>query len=117
LVEHYTFIRIFKEMNAENDSVDKELKKVIEFIKQRSSVKKNVSYYTITYIDRGDVDGLIVIKSKDEKSVRLEAEIIKDYIVSSMEHLSAKIIDKPRKHELIKIPRSSRFFVEETALN
>ena len=117
MAEYYSFIRIFKEMDAESNSVDKELKKVIEFIKQRSSVKKNVSYYTITYIDKGNVDGLIIIKSKDEKSARLEVEIVKDYIVSSMEHLSAKVINKPRKYEIIKIPKPPRFFSEETVLN
>lgn len=114
-MKHYTtkYIRLYRAVDVNEAEIEKDLRKLGEFIKQRSNSKKSIMYITITFIKKNDVDGLIVLRGKDKEKVELEAEILTDYIESNLETISAKKINNPRNLESIPVPSLRSFFLEE----
>jgi hypothetical protein len=114
---HTSYIRLYRVIDAEEEVIESELRRLGEFIKQRSGRKKNISYITLTMIDKERIDGLIIIRSNNKDLVEREAEIIVDYIDSNMETISARKIENPRNIEAIPIPITRSFFGEGAGLD
>jgi hypothetical protein len=110
---YISYIRLYRVIDADEEIIESELKNLGEFIKQRSSRKKNVSYITLTMINKEKVDGLIIIRSNDKNIVDREAEIIIDYVNSNMETISAEKISNPGRIEAIPVPTTRSFFEEK----
>ncbi|WP_052833835.1 hypothetical protein [Staphylothermus marinus] len=107
------YIRLYRVVDIEETEIEKDLRKLGEFIKQRSNNKKDITYITISFITKNNVDGLIILRGKDKEKIDVEAEIITDYIESSLKALAAKKIKNPRNIELIPIPGLRNFLLEE----
>ncbi len=111
---HTSYIRLYRVIDVEEEIIESELRRLGEFIKQRSGRKKKISYITLTMIDKERVDGLIIIRSNDRDLVERETEIIIDYIDSNMKTISAEKISNPKRVEAIPIPITRSFFGEGT---
>ncbi len=107
--QYYGYIRLYRDVDVEKRVVEDDLKRLSEFIKHRANTLKDVGYYILTYIDRGDVDGWVIVVGRDKNKVEHEIELILGFIESSLSSISGKKVNKPRTDKLIPIPRTRNF--------
>jgi len=106
---YHGYIRIYRDVEQDNNIVETELRKLNEFIRYRSSMNKHLSYYIITYIDNGEVDGYIAVKG-DEDRVKQELELINGFIESSLTTLKGRVIEKYSVKHSLPIPGVRNFY-------
>lgn len=105
----YQYIRLYRVSDTDREIVEREISKLCEFIKHRSRLIKNISYYTVTYIDNGESDGLIIITSDKEEAVSREVDVVIGFIESSFETIRGEVIDKVKNKKVLLIPVSRNF--------
>lgn len=104
---NYGFLRLLRVIDAERNVVEEDLKKLGEFLKQRASSNKKLSYYTLTYVRKGEVDGYIIVEGGD---VDKEIEIIKTFIDSNLTSIKTKVVKLDlEKNITIPLPRNRNF--------
>ncbi|MEM0380754.1 MAG: hypothetical protein QXX35_01755 [Desulfurococcaceae archaeon] len=105
----YYYIRLYRVSDVDKKIVENEIRKLCDFIKHRSRLIRNVSYYTVTYIDNGDSEGLIIVSGRDRETVSREADVLIGLIDSSFETLRAELVDKVKNKKLVPIPLFRNF--------
>jgi len=104
---NYGFLRLLRVADAQRDVVENDLKKLGEFLKQRAMRNKDLAYYTLTYVRKGDVDGYIIVEGED---VENEIEILNGFIESNLTSIRSQIIRyDSRKTINLPIPRTRNF--------
>lgn len=103
----YGFIRLLRVIDAERSVVEEDLKKLGEFLKQRATSNKNLSYYVLTYVKRGDVDGYVIVEGGD---VDKEIDIIETFINSNLVSVKTQIVRSVSEKTIsIPLPRNRNF--------
>lgn len=105
----YKYIRLYRVSDTDREIVEREIRKLCEFIRHRSRLIKNISYYTVTYIDKGESDGLIIVTSDREDIVDREIDVLIGFIESSFETIRGEIINKVKSKKTLSIPISRNF--------
>jgi hypothetical protein len=104
----YRFIRIYRDADVDDARIENDLKRLSEFIKHRSRMVKDISYYIVTYARKGESDGLIIVAGYDEEKIDREIDLIIGFIESSLESLTYKIIGRG-KNILLPVPVNRNF--------
>ena len=107
--EHYGFIELFRDVNASDNIVEQDLKKLSEFIRHRASKSKDIEYYTVTFMKRDNVSGFIIVKGVVKEKVDYEVELLEGFIESSLEAITARVIKKFKKNNILPIPITGNF--------
>lgn len=105
----YYYIRLYRVSDSDRELVEREIRKLCEFVKHRSRIVRDVSYYTITYIDNGESDGLILVTGKREDVVTREVDVLIGFIDSSFETIRGEVISRVKNKKLVPIPVSRNF--------
>ena len=108
----YRYIRLYRDVEADKNILEDDLRKLCEFIRHRSSLSKNVSYYMISYAEKGSIDSLIIVSSDKEDRVVYEAELVLGFIESSLSSISAKLVKKVSNGKQLLIPITRNFSIE-----
>ena len=107
--QHYGYIRLYRVEDSSEEDVERDLHRLGEFIKHRARVNRDLSYYTVTYVDRSGVDGLVVVIGDDLDRVEREVELIIGFIEASLESIIAKKPIVHRVEKSIPIPKTRNF--------
>lgn len=99
----YLYLRLFRLIDADRRTIELELTKLAEFIKHRSSCNKDLSYYTLTYVRKGSIDGFVIVESEDEEALAREVELIRGFIESNLSTIRATVV-KSRSDGYLNLP-------------
>lgn len=107
--EVYGYVRLYRVLDYDREVVERELRRLGEFIKHRSSVVKEASYYAVTYVDGGEQDGLIVVASRSSDVLARELELLTSFVESTFESIRAEVVNKVKSKKLLPLPATRNF--------
>lgn len=105
----YRYLRLLRVMDTDRRSIEADLIKLAEFIKYRSGRSRELSYYTLTFVRKGSIDGFIVIESDNEEELVKEVELIRGFIESNLNTIKASIVKHSGDYLNVPLPKAGNF--------
>lgn len=102
--QYFGYVRLYRDVDSEEKSIDEDLKKLSKFIKHRAEKIKNIEYCIVTYMDKKNIDGIIVVIGKDKEVVEREIDLILGFIDSSLTSIFGEKIGERYKNKIKNIP-------------
>lgn len=100
-MSHYeSVLRLYRILGEDESVLNDELKKLSEVIKTRSQLNNDLEYLAVSKINHGDIEGVIVIRGKQDKVYR-EAQLITTLIKSSFKAIDIEDLSNESLQRII----------------
>ncbi|OYT40709.1 MAG: hypothetical protein B6U89_01340 [Desulfurococcales archaeon ex4484_58] len=107
---YYYHLRLYRIADVDIAIVEDELRRLGEFIKHRASLNRDISYYTLTFVKKNEVNGYIILGGRERDKIERELEIIMGFIESGFKSIVVKPVKSIKSKEALPIPLSRNFF-------
>jgi len=104
--EYYGFIELLRDVDAPDNAVEQDLKRLAEFVRYRASRSKSVEYYIVTMMRKDVSEGLVIVKGVEKAYVDYEIELLLGFIESSCSALEGRVLNSitTKNTEYLPIP-------------
>lgn len=86
---HEGVLRLYRVLGESESLVETELRKLSEIIRTRSQLNRDLEYLSVSKINQGDVEGVLVIRGKNEK-VYSEIQLLTTLIKTSFKSIDVE---------------------------
>lgn len=82
-------LRLYRLIGENESLVENELRKLGEIIKTRSQLNRDLEYLSVSKINQGDIEGVLVIRGRQEK-VSSEIQLLTTLIKTSFKSIDVE---------------------------
>ncbi|MEM4717482.1 MAG: hypothetical protein QXE81_01825 [Desulfurococcaceae archaeon] len=102
MTQYESMLRLYRVLGEDDSVLNSELKRLGEVIKTRSQLNNDLEYLSVSKINSGDIEGVIVIRGEQDK-VYKEVQLLTTLIKSSFKTIDVEDITSSSLEKIIGI--------------